>query len=69
MLREMNPLGATVNSQHARETSTSRISASSPRSIGKDLSPSCSLDVGKTPFYNGALIRPKLNAERRMRFC
>lgn len=29
----------------------------------------CSLDVGKTPSYNGALIRPKKNADGRTRFC
>lgn len=31
--------------------------------------PPYSLDGARNPFYNGASIRPKLDAERRTRFC
>ncbi len=60
MLLEMNPLDAYRRIQKpSRILSTPRISACLI----------CSLDVGKTPSYNGALIRPKKNADGRTRFC
>lgn len=58
MLREMKSSGAKAY-RHKGSSSTSRILVCAPSS----------LDEGYTPSYNGALIRPNTDAERRVRFC